>query len=66
MGQDRVADELLFLECPDDVAVVGRRQPLILGDLRRDLLHLALDLGEGLVGLGGELGRRNVDADLLE
>ena len=66
MGEDRVADELVFLECPDDVAIVGRRQPLVSGNLRGDGLHLALDLGEGQVSLGGELGRRNVDANLLE
>ena len=66
MGEDRIADELFFLECLDDVAVVGGWQPFLPGNLGRDGLHLALDLGEGQVGLGGKLGRRNVDADLLE
>ena len=36
MGQDRVADELLFLECLDDVAIVGGWQALLAGDLRGD------------------------------
>ena len=55
MGQDRITDELLFLERLDHVAVVGRWQTLLPGDLGGDVLHLALDLGERLVRLGGEL-----------
>ena len=66
MGEDRVADELLFLECLDDVAIVGGRQPPLFGNLRGDDLHPGLDLGKGRVSLGGKLGRRNVDANLLE
>ena len=42
------------------MAACARRQP------GRDRLHLGLDLGEGEMGLGGKLGWRNVDANLLE
>ena len=36
------------------------------GNLCSDLLHLGLDLGERPMCLGRKLGRRDVDADLLE
>ena len=64
--QDGIADELLLLECADDLAVVTGLQAARCGDLRRQPLHLALDLGEGLVRQPGERFWRESDTHLFE
>ena len=65
-GQDGVADDLLFLELADYVAIVGRGQVALLRDFGGDDFHFALDLGEFFVGHLGDLCGRDVDAVVFE
>src|ERR1700722_15729900 len=65
-GKDGIADELLLFQFVDYIAIIAGWKVSLLGDLRGDGFHFPLDLYEGLMRHGGELGGRNVDAVAFE
>jgi len=66
MRQHLIAWNLLFLQSGDHSAIVLRRQMAVFRDLRRDGLHLALQLRESPVGQARQFIGRIVDAVVFE
>ena len=64
--EDRVTDELGLLQVGEHVAVVARRQVVLVGDQSRERLHLVLNLAVRDLGAADQLADRHVDADALE
>ena len=58
--------QLLFLQGADDGAIVGVGKPVLLGDERREGLHLVADFSEGQLGLLHEFLGRDIEADVLQ
>ena len=63
-GHDFAGLELFLFKRLDDIAVVGRGQISLFGDLSRNGLHLGLYLGEGLVSEALQLVGSVVDAEV--